>query len=162
MIYLDVDGVLADWWGHFATTHNVVSASRPRTRTKAKSYCSEEAMRTLSAEWWANIPPTPEADIVVGMCNKFDQVTICTSVYWPEAIRGRMLWFKEHPRLLGNTGNVFCLKNKSFFLEQDDILIDDTSENGPNILFPSHDNEHREVQDKVSYLWRELSQHYAL
>jgi len=166
-IFLDVDGVLADFWkGFVKEAHlDVPEHYRPETREEARVHCPHGWEQAAPSNFWANLPKTPWADEVVAMCHEYtDEVIICTSVHWMAGIEGRIAWFKKHPELIPKSKEMLFVSHKGPGVCPG-LLIDDMEDNMPEIIFPAWDNQLRNIcqggKTVVLAYFRHSLEHYA-
>ena len=176
-VYLDLDGVLVDWFGG-------VCELTGRDRHRVERYwpegaTTEDALRVdvnemwelinqRGSDWWANLQPLPwvaELLLLFSERPSFQpEVSILTSpansVY---AATGKLQWVREH--LPGLFERVHLTADKHLLARPGALLVDDNDDNcrrfeeggGVAILFPQPWNPARLIQDlPVKYLKRQL------
>ena len=122
MIYLDMDGVIADFDGYFERLFGVL----PRTIPSSKRW--QKVNETPN--YWANLPKTQDADKLIHHLNKYG-FTILTGVPvsgCEKAKNEKRIWLKNH---YGIETDVICCfsRDKAKYCRLGDILIDDWSPN---------------------------------
>lgn len=122
MIYLDMDGVIADFDGHFERLFGVFPRTMPSTQRWEKV--------NNMPNYWADLPKTKKADILVNYLNKYG-FTILTGVPHQgceKAKTEKHVWLKNY---YGIETNIICCfsKDKAKYCRSGDILIDDWPKN---------------------------------
>lgn len=145
LIYLDVDGVVADWVKgiHEATDiepnlwdtvgHGLLPTSNQTLVDKAMS----------ARAFWVGLSRYPWAKELYEVCRKHGEVVFCTQPFdSPEALAGKYEWLHNH---FGVTmENIILMRNKWRLANPRALLIDDNIENcnrfqwagGHSIVFP--------------------------
>jgi FMN phosphatase YigB (HAD superfamily) len=173
-IFLDLDGVLADW----ATAairacgqvpHEVFAAWPPGTAelSDVLDISPEEMWSHVHREgeaFWANLEPYPWTHEVFRLCSDLAPTTILTSPSLePCSLSGKAVWMRRH----------FGPKFRDFLIGPDKracararaVLIDDSEKNceaferagGRAIAFPALWNPVGDMRDPLPYLCRELA-----
>jgi len=144
-IFLDVDGVLADWVdgvrlaaGIEPSTWDTVGHGLLPTQNQAKI---DAAMSTR--EFWVGLVRYPWADELFQTCQRHGEVIFCTQPFdSPECLAGKYQWLSNH---FGATmDNIVFTRKKWRLANPQSLLIDDNKENcdrfqyagGHSILFP--------------------------
>lgn len=147
IIYLDCDGVLANWvgaindWGDkpINTPWPTYLAYRGLGITDADV---EEYMSNVS--FWTNIELLPKAKELLKLCRSFGRTYICTRPFpHPNCLYGRAVWLED--QLGVNIRDVIFAHDKELLANKDAVLIDANKENvekfaqngGHAILFPT-------------------------
>ncbi len=122
MIYLDMDGVIADFDGYFEHLFGVLPRQIPATERWKKV--------NSTPNYWADLPKIPEADTLINYLNKYG-FTILTGVPvsgCEKAKNEKRIWLKNR---YGIETDVICCfsRDKAKYCRLGDILIDDWSPN---------------------------------
>lgn len=155
---LDLDGVLVDFVGGMCASHN---RPDPFENGHTDYYLEHAWDMSLSefwkpsenAEWWEDLPKTPEADYIVQLVEDyvgFDNVCILTSpIDHPQSLAGKVQWIiKNYP----DYRRKFLIgPQKQFCAHPNAVLIDDhesnihafVTEGGHGILVPRPWNSER-------------------
>lgn len=147
VIYLDCDGVLADWVGEVNDWLGL-----PRSRVWSDWDGSgldwdriNDAMTFVS--FWRNMPKLPKAAEIWRLCNDLAPTYICTRPFDdPNCVFGRLTWLNKEMKI--PTNRVIFMHDKELLANKQAILIDDNKENvekfaqngGHAILFPQSYN----------------------
>ena len=118
MIYLDMDGVIADFDSGFEQLFGVLPRHIPKTERWDKV--------NSVANYWVDLPKRPEADTLIAHLRKYG-FTILTGVPHQGCEKAKIqkrIWLKNH---YGIEANVICCfsKDKANYCQVGDILIDD-------------------------------------
>jgi len=131
-VYLDMDGVLADFFTEYAKLAGVESGNY-REIPPAKTDPTLNKM--IGTDFFARLPKCPAADQVVGMSVKlFGKYYICSSPLRGDhegSEKWKKVWIKQH--LNPQPAEVIITPNKAKYAKQPDgtpnILIDDRGSN---------------------------------
>lgn len=169
MIFIDMDGVLADF---------VTAACRVHGRQPAHDHERlHEAWGISSREFWWEIESHGDSfwalldeyswsrDLVV-LAKEFGPISIATSpALSPDCAAGKVAWLQ---RFFGNNFREFMIGPRKHLLAKPGaILIDDTVRHcddfreagGEAILFPQPWNVNRDLcGDRLGYVWRRLQE----
>jgi 5'(3')-deoxyribonucleotidase len=173
-IFLDLDGVLADWSTAAIRAcgqvpHEVFAAWPPGTAelSDVLDISPEEMWSHVHREgeaFWANLEPYPWTHEVFRLCSDLAPTTILTSPSLePCSLSGKAVWMRRH----------FGPKFRDFLIGPDKracararaVLIDDSEKNceaferagGRAIAFPALWNPVGDMRDPLPYLCRELA-----
>lgn len=134
-IFLDVDGVLADWMGQFCKDYGVNTANptiQHMIETNWDICCivREEMVWDLvnkgGADWWANLPLFPwTMQLYHWLCQKGEVCLLTSPSDDPSSVVGKIKWIEKH----FNTKNYLIGKPKQFCASCGSVLIDDSSRN---------------------------------
>lgn len=172
MIYLDMDGVIADFVNGFCRWRNL-SDLPPHHQTTWPGVGDHAGLvpdqldlvlRQASAAFWATLPVLPWAQELVAECLGYGQVRILTAaVASEEAVTGKMRWLDKHfPHLTSRA--IFC-REKYLLARPSSVLIDDHDEQldkfqeygGEAIVFPQPWNSGRsQTGDRVGSVLESL------
>lgn len=136
-IFLDMDGVLADFVGGACTAHNRTCYDHPshygefNLETIWGISAAEFWAPTNNFEFWASLAKTPEADMIVETAVKlvgWENVAILTSPsLHPSCVPAKRYWIeKYYPRL---TKNMIFAWGKGFIAGPGKLLVDDRDRN---------------------------------
>lgn len=118
MIYLDMDGVIADFDGYFERLFGVLPRQIPATERWNKV--------NKTPNYWVDLPKTPEADILITHLKKygFAILTGVPHLGCDKAKAQKRQWLKKH---YGIEANIICCnsRDKANYCQVGDILIDD-------------------------------------
>jgi 5'(3')-deoxyribonucleotidase len=172
MIYLDMDGVLADFTTGFCRWRNI-SDMPAHHQTTWSGVCDHAGfapdqmdlvLRQASASFWATLPVFPWAQDLVAICLGYGQVRILTAaVASEEAVTGKMRWLDKHFSHLTSRA-IFC-REKYLLARSSAVLIDDHDEQldkfqehgGAAIVFPQPWNTGREqIRDRLDFVSKSL------
>ncbi len=116
-LFVDMDGVLADFDAHHETVFGVRACKKVDNVDWA-------AVRAIQ-DFYLNIPPMPDMEELWAHVEQFDP-TVLTGVpsSVPEAVHNKCSWVRKN---LGDRVGVICCpsREKSNYLTPGDILIDD-------------------------------------
>lgn len=119
-VYLDLDGVVADWEKQFEKLSGVPVEYYEQNHGKQKRY---EFVHSKSPDFYANMPLTKDAEILLNFLQNVP-TEILSHAIDAESEAGKLTWLKNHninfkPNLVKNR------KDKAKYAAQDTILIDD-------------------------------------
>ena len=158
-IFLDLDGVLADFVAGAARLHGKDPASVTTWDFFERwSLTAADFWNPLGREFWANLPLTPEAHQIVALCEQAvgkENICLLTSPCDTDGCpEGKRDWVKKHlpdyrRRLLIGAAKEFCATPRS-------LLVDDHDANckafllagGVPCLFPRPWNAYADRADK--------------
>lgn len=172
LIFLDLDGVLADFSNGFCQWHGLPEVP-PKHQTSWPGICDhaglsmaglERSLRQASSTFWANLPVYPWAQELVSFLDSLDDVRIMTAAVASEdCVAGKLRWLYQHfPDLAPRT--IFC-REKFLLARSGVILIDDHDEQidrfvaagGFGISFPQPWNRSRiYVDDRLAWIRSQL------
>lgn len=150
--YLDMDGVLTDIMTAASMWHGVANPYDEHPEELAGVYnfhgflgrSRDEFWGTLPQDFWANIPPTPEAQQIIQIVEEhFNKIWLLTSPEnHPGCVPGKQDWCRRHfPQYVDR---IIPESRKWKYAQKDTVLIDDYHINvekfkksgGHGILFP--------------------------
>lgn len=158
ILYIDMDGVLADLFGHAATVHDFETYRQIKPEQWDKFFKEEDAFHLFSS-----LSPFPTANILLKMGkNLFGGYKILSSpLNFDRAgsIKGKKTWLKKHITVPAD-GWVFDHEKWKYAKQLDgtpNILVDDYSVNiqkwndagGIGIKFQSDEDSLTELKDKL-------------
>lgn len=140
-LFLDMDGVIADFLGGACKAHNRKSPYEQESSLgiwdteKLWGITAEEFWKPIDAydKFWDTLDKTPEADALVDMVTSLfgvKNVAVLTSPSMdPTCVPGKRRWMQRHyPQLAGRM--IFASANaKQFLAGRDSLLIDDKDTN---------------------------------
>lgn len=143
-LFLDVDGILADFVGGFVK-HYQVEHPYPKYRGEWSflKYYPNIDYNTLPMEWWANLEPTIECQQIVNLAKKYtDNVWLLTTPSkHPDCWKGKLSWVEKY---LPQFAIRLIVDQDKASYAKGNILIDDADHNieafnaagGRGILLP--------------------------
>lgn len=147
VIYLDCDGVLADWVGE-ANEWLGFSRNRPWTQYRGADVDWDKLNDAMTYySFWRNMQPLPRAAEIWRLCNDLAATYVCTRPFDdPSCVFGRLTWLNKELNI--PTNRVIFMHDKELLANKHSILIDDNEENvekfaqngGHSILFPQSYN----------------------
>jgi len=168
-ILLDIDGVLADFFGGVCKIYGknpeeVAISMNYRVPWDLSlvfsDFTGENVVKICSEEFWANLDIYPWANLLIqSLRSEFPlaKIQFCTSAglastkYFINAINGKLKWLKKHfPDLIDTT--VFC-HNKRHIIGDKTVLIDDNPvflNTNRIVPFPQWWNDYRDIRNKSS------------
>lgn len=165
-VYLDIDGILADFvQGVADLLEQDVPSPWPAGEYNIEQVFQHKVWGILTEEFWANLPLTDEAQDVLGLVNRIDGVhmNLCTSPppRGAEAfIRGRASWIVDK---FGqdSLASTIMVGDKSLLAKPNALLIDDSSSQisafaragGQVATFPQPWNLYGEIADEGPIAW---------
>lgn len=167
-IYVDLDGVLADFAGQSAKAHGK-EGEVPNVwdfylewGTSKKEFWE---VIDEDPDFWKNLPELPWHDELVSLVSSVDEnFTLLTSPHNSNSCyAGKRQWVEYHLSL--DPSKRLCIyRNKHEVAKEDRLLIDDCEENvekwsqyGPAILFPATWNSNRHlVGQEIKYVTARL------
>jgi len=145
-VFIDLDGVMVDWYGGAANLIGDPNIFRdiyltdPDARSKAVNLIQQHdvwpKINSEGPEWWANLNPLPWAEELWLTMKKMGKVCVCTSSgnlkkYASTASAssaGKCLWMSKH--LPQEDRNHFAIcPRKHLLAHPDAVLIDDFKRN---------------------------------
>ena len=131
-IFIDMDGVIADMIVHIDTFFPR-RISLDTEEVWWKYYGNILHNVPFNADFWANIPKTPEADELMALAEDFGEVCVHTSFMEKEGcIEGKVRWMKRWypnvPFFVGSPGV------KHFLSHTNSVLVDDKTSNVTEFL----------------------------
>jgi len=180
VLYLDCDGVLADFIGGVAQligkdfTEIVKTKKLPLGWTLKEIFDipDEEIWERITEDTWANLAPYPWAEKLVHCCEKHfgDRILLCTSAgyldankpFFKHAVAGKERWICKYFSQFAN--RTIIAFNKTHLASQRHILLDDSESNcdkfiangGNAIVFPQYWNKHFPLVGDLYYLNKQL------
>lgn len=176
-VYVDLDGVLADFIGSACALHGVPISDLPAGKwdviedlCKIKNISQNTFWNGLGSKFWASILPTPECfDLIHDLSFHFglENIKICSSPSNGDSLKGKHEWVKSHfPSIMKHRNYHYCY-HKEELASPNRILIDDKIENchlfhangGKTIVWPNHWNNYNDCENvhaKLSYLRNEI------
>ncbi|MCA9013750.1 MAG: hypothetical protein KDA77_00330 [Planctomycetaceae bacterium] len=169
-IYLDMDGVLVDWFGgvcrlyernkDYAEDHWPIGGAT-ECALQIDGDKMWEHIDLGGIHWWANLKPFPWVGELLSLFSgRVDQLSILSSpANSAYAATGKILWIKQH--VPGLADRVHLTADKHLLAREGALLIDDNDENcrnfieagGQAIVFPQAWNEERICRHRpVDYL----------
>lgn len=128
--YLDMDGVLADFFRGACDLHGYSFGEYPRgewSMEKVLGLSWDAFARDMDAEWWANLPKCPDADYIVS--HAVNPIFL-TSHMDGRSVDGKHLWAE---RYYPGIGIVFT-HDKGLVACNSSVLIDDRKKNVDDFL----------------------------
>ena len=122
-IFLDVDGVLADFVGGvlraFPLPHE--------PHNTPWDFIPDDVWPRLDAAFWAGLDVLPDARALVELCQQRGELYLLTALprtNRTEAVEGKLKWVGQHfPQLANRT--ILCVGGKASWATADAVLIDD-------------------------------------
>ncbi len=170
-IFLDMDGVLADFVGAALRVHDRDDAldnwpKGERDVPKVLGISRNQYWKKLDAQgsdFWANLEPYPWFAELIEMVREVAPFTILTtSSLAPSCFEGKVRWLYEHfPKVDRRRFRDFLIGEQKHLLAQPGrLLIDDaehnvdsfTASSGRSILFPQVWNRNHRVADPIEYV----------
>lgn len=156
-IYLDMDGVIADWDG---SVEKLVG--KPRSEISKRQVW--KAINKKGFDFWANLDPYPWAMDLVMELKALGKVTICSSPsHDPMSVGGKLEWLQK---FFGrrNFRDFIFTPQKHLLSRRGDFLIDDREKHadsfsaggGTGILFPQPWNRNKDKHDRVQYTLKRI------
>jgi hypothetical protein len=156
-LYLDFDGILADWYKQICEQHGVPYVWKtpgPGSVDDNLGIPQSKYWDGVDVDFWASSPKTPDADAIIEMVLKYyklEQISVMTlfpiKYDYPlekitDHLRGKMLWLRKHYPDLAKQFTVTTVKHLSAGPQT--VLLDDTGTNieafidhgGYGILYP--------------------------
>ena len=168
-ILLDMDGVLADFYGHWLKVAGRESLIKdwplgePSISKVASISLFEFWEITVLPDFWYDIPKLPWFDDLINLVRKFGIFTICSDPGpYPNAASQKIRWLKKY---LGMRFDDYMLGPLKYLMAGNGILIDDSDENinafkahgGQAILFPACTNSNWPMTtDRLGYVREKL------
>lgn len=158
MIYLDMDGVIADW----------DRSAEELLGQPIDSVSKSQLWKRIDAEgfkFWADLKPFPYAEKFVNELRRIDEVVICSSPSLDvKSVSGKLRWLQK---FFGsrNFRNYVFTPQKHLLGKDGNILIDDREKHvegfnqngGFGILFPRPYNRNKKyADDPVNYVIDQL------
>jgi 5'(3')-deoxyribonucleotidase len=152
IVFLDMDGVIADWNKQFCNITNNNHEEIIKNWPAGKSEIAEVLGMNKATQWaiinrnpdfWIEIPIFDYAKKMVKYLKSKYEVHICTSPSSdPQSVADKLKWLSKHGLGFGN--NFYVTKNKHLLAAPNRILIDDMDKNttkfaaagGQVLLFP--------------------------
>lgn len=156
MIYLDMDGVVANFAKAACEAHNFPYEEYPPEEWHMEKVfgCSmSQFWRPINQPgFWENLEKFPWSDQLVGMCGNF--TFLSSPANSPHCWGGKMIWVQKY-----YPGTPLILRSDKWAVYRDgDLLIDDREDTcdkwpGESILFPSVGNKlHMHRNDPTPYI----------
>lgn len=130
IIYLDLDGVLADFVGGACDWHGIENPYKWKENLGSfdivKAAGFKKPFWNFSEDFWADLDKTPECDEILATLLRLGDVRICTSPgHMPAAAAGKMRWCQEHV-----PGIKLCMYSEKHELAKASrVLVDDRDSN---------------------------------
>lgn len=160
-VFLDMDGVICDFtqglidrfgfdFTPSAVTHWGYSIERYKEAYPGKT--ESDMWQALDFLFWAQLKPTVEADVILGMVKKFRPVILTSAALSsPGVFDGKASWLRRHVPEYYNEGRILIGGTKHQLAGPDKLLIDDCEANcddwqahgGKAILVPRPWNRNR-------------------
>jgi 5'(3')-deoxyribonucleotidase len=173
IIYVDMDGVLADFMYHFLQVHNrddlverYENGTFPNDWTIEGELGGEEnwwpPVRKAGEYFWANLNPYDWSGNIINMVKATGlKWYICTCPHYPhkESTSGKVAWL--HKYFGEDFNNIIMIKDKYLLANENTYLIDDSNRNydkfiaagGNGFLWPQPWNDAKDqVNDRLSLL----------
>lgn len=155
-IFIDLDGVLADFIGGAAKFHGKDPSLVIRYGIEeCWGLTREQLWSPLGYDFWVNLELTQEAHTIVSMCEEtvgVSNVCILTSpCHTPGCTDGKRSWVEKHfpqysKQLLIGSAKHFCASSHSLLIDDSDDKITAFKEAGGRVfLFPRRWNSSRNV-----------------
>ena len=167
-IFLDQDGVIADFVGGASKVHGVPPPSSPIQWDLAKLWgmAEEEFWAPIdNLEFWSNLPKTPEADelveFAVNRVGRENVAVLTAPSFGPFCPIGKRAWMRKNFPFLESRMIFAGPKTKQFIAGPGKVLIDDKDSNvaewtkahGIGVLCPRYWNTgHPSVKDVMRYI----------
>lgn len=178
--YVDLDGVLTDFGGAALKYFNLNESEVtfiPSVWDTVKPMCvplkiSESTFwNTLNVSFWAMMPKTEEADMIMHFLEaQFQEnIMILSSPANPISAYGKMMWIQQNMPKYYKSGRYSLCKDKAFHAGPYKILVDDSDKNiqlfrvggGSGVLYPRRWNSHhslaKNAQDGYASFCRDVS-----
>jgi 5'(3')-deoxyribonucleotidase len=183
VIYLDMDGVLCDFFTPVLRLFEVnrLPAQRPlvydivpwinQVREENMFYTplsDKEIYDTIQnhPDFWHKLPQYSHTQELIGMCLSYGEVYVNS---WPQPYAScyeeKFRWLRDNTTI--SPSKFILMKDKHLLAKPNTILIDDCPSNiekfincsGKTITFPQPWNCNHDVTDKMDYVFNELQQH---
>lgn len=164
-IFIDMDGVLADFVGGAALFHkkdrwSVVTSDI----TECWNMPKEDFWKPLGYDFWVNLPKTEEADYIIGLCEEelpSENIAILTSPCKTNGCSdGKREWINKHfpkykKRILMGSAKHFCASPDALLIDDsDDKIAKFVNAGGEGFLYPRPWNCNKHSSgDKHSLYW---------
>lgn len=155
-VFLDVDGVLADWDTAVNRWYGIERL--PSTQWDIDyegdfNMTGREFWNGLTEQFWRTIPLYPWAKKLVKELEKKHNVVFLSAVGMPQAAAGRLIWIKKHFNSLYFDKRYLVGPAKQYCARGNAILVDDKDDNvekfvaagGHGLIFPQSWNSGREA-----------------
>jgi 5'(3')-deoxyribonucleotidase len=134
VIYLDVDGVLANWVGAINDWADkpVNTPWHDYLGYRGIGITDEQTHEYMSnVSFWTNIELLPKAKELLALCKSISRTYICTRPFpHPNCLYGRAVWLEE--KLGVNIRDVIFCHDKELLANEHSVLIDDNPTNIEN------------------------------
>jgi hypothetical protein len=161
LIFLDMDGVIADFFTTALRTHGredlILNWPGGYDMCGPMGIDAKELFEPLDAEWWATLPKFPWSDELIRHCD----IILSTPTDHAACYYGKKLWCEHH----APNKPLYLAHNKWYMAQWGRVLIDDSEHNiqlweengGRGILFPAPYNRLKGVTDPLEYVMEALS-----
>ena len=119
ILYVDMDGVLCDFEGHFFKVSNM----DPETLSYEEI---KEVVNRHGRRFWENMPWTEIGPKLWGEIKHYNVAILSNPANFKESKKGKSIWIREN---LGEGVDYILAEKKSAFANHEAMLIDDTEEN---------------------------------
>lgn len=141
-VFIDIDGVLADWYGGVAKVYDALDLEDPETRQILKEGNDLSALPNTDedgeiwplinaggTEWWSDLELFPWAKNLYDSMSEIAEVAFLTSCgkvvkSATQASAGKVAWVDKH---FGDVGNLIITYAKQFCAGPNTLLIDDSA-----------------------------------
>jgi len=175
-IFLDLDGVLADWIGGVCRLYGI-DRSLAENTTGPYQDISDVLGVSTNALWravdeagsrfWAELDRYPWARPLFEYCEAIAPTTILTSPSWhPTSLSGKLEWLNRHLRWRGEKAfrqyligpdKVACARPGALLIDDRDSQCEAfRAAGGSAILFPQPWNKMRDRKDRAGHVYDEL------
>ena len=148
-IYVDLDGVLADFNGFFMSRYGT------DPKTYEKEFGEEEFWRMINKidDFFFHIPPLPDAMLLMAYLQPHDPIILtAASRHRPTSNNEKLRWVEKHFGPQQRVITVLSGRNKHWYCRRGDILIDDWVINADSWrkkggIWITHENAYETIQE---------------
>lgn len=179
-IFLDQDGVVANFVKSSVAVHSQVGNCEPDYVAKSWNYFTEDWGITASEFWkqidkspkfWHDLEPFDYFDDLINLVNDYDgNFKVLTSPANSEnCYSGKFYWINKHFKFSPSKRAILHSDKSALVKDEDCVLIDDAEHNcdqwraagGKAILMPQQWNSNSHIEDKIGYVRSELINYYG-